>query len=119
LSAWRCGRARGHTRANRRGRMRPTQVFTVAALALMAAEGIAPNCPQSARLVTTVKEPVPLPGSKHHGIYQEARPQAQKEATAWFDAHLQRAAPPAPRERGAAPQGRAEGRENWPRFRGP
>lgn len=37
---------------------------------------------------TGVKKLVTVPGIKHYGIYNEARDQAQKEAIAWFDAHL-------------------------------
>jgi dienelactone hydrolase len=34
------------------------------------------------------KKLVTIPGITHYGIYQKARPQAQKEAIAWFDTHL-------------------------------
>jgi pimeloyl-ACP methyl ester carboxylesterase len=34
------------------------------------------------------KKLVTVPGIKHYGIYNEGRPQAQKEALAWFDEHL-------------------------------
>ncbi len=36
-----------------------------------------------------VKKLVTIKGIKHYGIYNEARDQAQKEAIAWFDEHLQ------------------------------
>jgi uncharacterized protein len=39
---------------------------------------------------TGVKKLVTLKGIKHYGIYNEARGQAQKEAIAWFEAHLKR-----------------------------
>jgi outer membrane protein assembly factor BamB/dienelactone hydrolase len=35
-----------------------------------------------------IKKLVTIPGIKHYGIYNEARAQAQKEAIAWYDAHL-------------------------------
>ena len=34
------------------------------------------------------KKLVTIPGIKHYGVYNEGRPQAQKEALAWFDEHL-------------------------------
>lgn len=37
---------------------------------------------------TGVKKLVTIPGIKHYGIYLQARPQAQREALAWFDEHL-------------------------------
>jgi outer membrane protein assembly factor BamB/dienelactone hydrolase len=37
---------------------------------------------------TGVKKLVNIKGIKHYGIYNEARDQAQKEAIAWFDEHL-------------------------------
>ena len=37
---------------------------------------------------TGIKKLVTIKGIKHYGIYKEARPQAQKEAIAWFDRHL-------------------------------
>lgn len=37
---------------------------------------------------TGIKKLVTIKGIKHYGIYNEARPQAQKEAIAWFDEHL-------------------------------
>lgn len=37
---------------------------------------------------TGVKKLVTIKDIKHYGIYNEARDQAQKEAIAWFDAHL-------------------------------
>ena len=37
-----------------------------------------------------MKKLVTLKGIKHYGIYNEARPQAQKEAIAWFTEHLKR-----------------------------
>lgn len=40
---------------------------------------------------TGVKKLVTIEGIKHYGIYGEARPRAQAEAIAWFDAHLKRA----------------------------
>jgi dienelactone hydrolase len=36
---------------------------------------------------------VTIPGIKHYGIYNEARPRAEKEAIAWFDEHLKNAQP--------------------------
>ena len=39
---------------------------------------------------TGVKKLVTIKGIKHYGIYNEARDQAQKEALAWFDEHLNR-----------------------------
>jgi dienelactone hydrolase len=42
---------------------------------------------------TGVKKLVTIPGIKHYGIYNEARDRAQKEAIAWFDQHLKKAAP--------------------------
>jgi dienelactone hydrolase len=34
------------------------------------------------------KKLVTIPGITHYGVYGKARPQAQKEAIAWFDTHL-------------------------------
>jgi dienelactone hydrolase len=45
------------------------------------------------------KKLVTLPKITHYGVYREARPQAQKLALGWFDAHLKgRAKPEGPRE---------------------
>jgi dienelactone hydrolase len=37
---------------------------------------------------TGVKKLVTIPGITHYGVYTEARGRAQREAIAWFDAHL-------------------------------
>jgi uncharacterized protein len=37
---------------------------------------------------TGVKKLIVIPGITHYGVYREARARAQKEAIAWFDAHL-------------------------------
>jgi internalin A len=55
---------------------------------------------------TGVKKLVSIPGIKHYGIYKEARDQAQKEAIAWFDAHLMRSTPAAPPKSADVPQKR-------------
>jgi outer membrane protein assembly factor BamB/dienelactone hydrolase len=68
---------------------------------------------------TGVKKLVTIPGIKHYGVYKEARPQAQKEAIAWFDAHLKRATPSTSRKSSVAAQGDTRRSDNWPRFRGP
>jgi uncharacterized protein len=36
------------------------------------------------------KKLITIPNITHYGIYGEAREQAQKEATAWFDEHLKK-----------------------------
>jgi len=55
-----------------------------------------------------VKKLVTIQGIKHYGIYREARGQAQKEAIAWFDAHLKGETP------STAVKGKAEVQGTWP-----
>jgi len=50
-------------------------------------------------LVKGPKKLVTIPNITHYGIYGDARPQAQKLAIEWFDAHLKDAAPAATKAR--------------------
>jgi hypothetical protein len=64
------------------------------------------------------KKLVTIPGIRHYGIYNEARPQAQMLAIAWFDEHLKGEKPPAAArpegEKPADPAERPRGEEKTP-----
>ena len=50
------------------------------------------------------KKLVTIPGIRHYGIYNEARPQAQKLAIDWFNEHLKREKPSDPAIDGREPE---------------
>jgi polyvinyl alcohol dehydrogenase (cytochrome) len=55
------------------------------------------------------KKLVTIPGISHYGIYREARPQAQKLAIAWYDAHLKSTEPAAVSSAAVEPK-------DWPMY---